>query len=214
VSRNHLSGLFVCEGTSDFPLADIVELLYAERGLRLRLSRPDYEALRGVRHDVESRLIAGAQLMDTDFDLAVVHRDADNAGWQARRQEIVQAHASSKVECNIVPIIPITMTEAWLLLDEQAIRDVAGNPNGRVDLSLPKLHEVERLADPKAKLRECLLLAANERGRRRQNIARRFSQNRAQLLERLDINGPVSRLESWLKLIADIEGCIASLTNY
>jgi hypothetical protein len=146
VSQKNLSGLFVCEGTSDVPLASIVELLYAERGLPLRLSRPDYQSLQGVGQDVKSKLIAGASLMDKAFDIAVVHRDADNQGWQARRQEIEQAHVESGVECSIIPIIPVTMTEAWLLLDEQAIRDVAGNPNGKTSLSLPKAHEAERIA--------------------------------------------------------------------
>lgn len=50
----------------------------------------------------------------------------------------------------VVPVIPGRMTEAWLRLDEAAIRRVAGNPNGRTKLGLPKLHEVESVADPKA----------------------------------------------------------------
>jgi hypothetical protein len=206
-----LSGLYVCEGSSDVPLADIVEFLYAERGCALRLSRPNFEALRGVRRDVKSKLVAGARLIDEPFNLAVVHRDADRAGWQERRDEIESALTASGVVCDLIPVIPITMTEAWLLLDEQEIREVAGNPNGREVLSLPKTHEAERVADPKALLRECLLQAASARGRRRQTVASRFSQHRAQLLQRLDINGPVTQLTSWKMLIADIDRCVESL---
>lgn len=206
-----LSGLYVCEGSSDEPLADIVEFLYAERGRVLRLSRPNFEALRGVRRDVKSKLVAGARLIDAPFDIAVVHRDADRAGWQERRREIERALADSGTVCDLIPVIPVTMTEAWLMLDEQEIREVAGNPNGREVLALPKTHEAERIADPKALLRQCLLQAASTRGRRRQTIASRFSQHRAQLLQRLDIHGPVTQLTSWKMLIADIDRCIESL---
>lgn len=208
-----LSGLYICEGSSDYPLASIVEYLYAERGRTLQLSRPDYDALRGVGRDVRSKLVAGAQLMDGPFNLAVVHRDADRAGWQKRRSEIECALEASAINCGLIPIIPITMTEAWLLLDEQEIRHVAGNPNGRASLSLPKTHEVEGIADPKALLRECLLQAASVRGRRRETVAKRFSQHRAQLLERLDIHGPVTELSSWRMLIADVENCIEALSG-
>ena len=203
-----LSGLFLCEGTSDEPLADIVEYLFAERDRRLILSRPNLEAFSKIGHDVESKLIAGSQLMDKPFDLAVVHRDADNAGWRARRDEIEQAMTGSEVECGLIPIIPVRMTEAWLLLDEQEIRDVAGNPNGSFNIDLPGINEVERIADPKARLRDCLLQAANVRGRRRRTVSTRFPQHRRQLLERLDKTGPISRLPSWRMLIEDVEACI------
>jgi hypothetical protein len=211
VNPTPLSGLYICEGSSDLPLADIVEYLYAERGRELQLSRPDYATLRGVGRDVRSKLVAGAQLMDGPFNLAVVHRDADQAGWQARRAEIEDALATSEIECGLTPVIPITMTEAWLLLDEQEIRVVAGNPNGRAPISLPKRHEVEGIADPKALLRECLLQAASMRGRRRETVSKRFPQHRAQLLERLDIHGPVTGLSSWQSLIADVERCAEAL---
>jgi hypothetical protein len=40
MSNRQFSGLFICEGTSDQPLADIIETLFIERGLTVRLSRP------------------------------------------------------------------------------------------------------------------------------------------------------------------------------
>lgn len=97
------------------------------------------------------------------------------------------------------------MTEAWLILDEQAIRTVAGNPRGRAVLGLPKWHEVESHADPKSLLNECLIKAAEVSGRRRERIAKRFNQNRRQLLERLDKDGPVKKLDSWQSLVSDVD---------
>jgi hypothetical protein len=101
------------------------------------------------------------------------------------------------------------MTEAWLLLDEQAIRQVAGNPNGRANLGLPTFREIERVADPKARLRECLLAASDATGRRRDMVRNRFPEHRRQLLQRLDPNGPVASLKAWQALLDAIEHIIA-----
>lgn len=199
-----LNGLFVSEGTSDGPLAEIVTSLFMQRGVPVRLSTPDFEYLDKVKKDVESRLIAGAQLVNGSLDLIVVHRDADSVGSAARRKEIEQA-ATPLDSRFVLPVIPIRMTEAWLLLDEGSIRRVAGNPRGRAPLPLPKVHEVERVADPKSLLQQCLLEAADHSGRRRDKVAKRFPQHRRQLLERLDCTGPVTGLSSWQQLVNDIE---------
>jgi hypothetical protein len=45
------------------------------------------------------------------------------------------------------------MTEAWLLIDEKAIREAAGNPKGRQPLNLPKPSKTEELSDPKETLK-------------------------------------------------------------
>ncbi|WP_248965912.1 DUF4276 family protein [Sphaerisporangium perillae] len=206
------TGLFVSEGTSDLPLADLVESLFIDRGVPVRLSKPDFAPLGGVAKDVKSRLEAGRRLLHDSVDLLVVHRDSDNAGYETRRSEIERAVDSLGVLSSLVPVIPIRMTEAWLLLDEMAIREVAGNPRGRQDLKLPKNHEVERVADPKKLLQQCLLVAADSSGRRHERTAKRFSHHRRQLLARLDRLGPVSELSSWKRLVADIDSVVQGWT--
>ncbi|MEU7001761.1 hypothetical protein [Nonomuraea sp. NPDC046570] len=197
--------MFVAEGTSDLPLADIVEALFVDRGVTVRLSKPDFSLLDSVPRDVESRIAAGFRLVRGPVDVVVVHRDSDNAGYDARRGEIERAVLSAGLASSIIPIVPIRMTEAWLLLDEAAIRQVAGNPRGRENLKLPKVHEVEGVPDPKQLLRDCLLRAGEETGRRRERMVKRFCQHRRQLLERLDRAGPVSKLTGWKRMVDDIE---------
>ncbi len=200
------SGLFLAEGSSDAPLGDLVQALLLARGVNVSLTRPDFDLLEDrVPRDLGSRMIAARTLMRDDVDVVVIHRDADNVGAEARRGEMVAALDRACSGARLIPVIPVRMTEAWLLLDEQAIRRVAGNPSGRVDLALPKTLEVERLADPKAKLRECLLTAADVTGRRRERLDRRFDSNRRQLLERLEPEGPVMQLTSWQALLRDVE---------
>lgn len=202
------SGLFVAEGTSEAPLADVVESLFLDRGASIVLSRPDFTRLGNVPKDVRSRSTAGGRLRRDPPDVVVVHRDADNAGHDERLDEIRTALEGSLPESALVPVIPIRMTEAWLLLDEPAIRHVAGNPRGRAPLPLPKRREVERAADPKQILAECLLAAANVSGRKRQQLASRFPQNRRQLLERLDLCGPVRELRAWREMVAAIDSVV------
>lgn len=98
-------------------------------------------------------------------DLLFVHRDAEGIAYAERRNEIPTAN-------DIVPVIPVRMTEAWLLIDEGAIRLAAGNPSGRAALPLPKVSQLEGLADPKARLVELLMTASEHRGRRRSQFNR------------------------------------------
>ncbi len=58
------------------------------------------------------------------------------------------------------------MQEAWLLLDETAIRTAAGNPHGRCLLELPPVKDLESLPNPKAVLHELLRQASELHGRR------------------------------------------------
>ena len=60
----------------------------------------------------------------------------------------------------------ILTLEAWLLIDQSAIRRAAGNPNGTVDLVLPPIGQLESITDPKECLYD-LLKAACELGGRR-----------------------------------------------
>ncbi|MGH3253730.1 MAG: hypothetical protein ACRDOI_46985 [Trebonia sp.] len=96
------------------------------------------------------------------------------------------------------------MTEAWLLLDEGEIRQVAGAPNGKMALKLPKPKQVESITDPKSRLRETLALASGLSGRKLQQFNDHFSRHRAQLLERINPDGPICDVPSWRDFNADL----------
>ncbi|MBA3849476.1 MAG: hypothetical protein C0502_05700 [Opitutus sp.] len=106
-------------------------------------------------------------------NLLFVHRDAES---QTREQRLQEIHEASRALRSVhVPIIPIRMTEAWLLFAEDAIRRAAGNPNGTAALNLPPLNRVERRIDPKYDLRQALLGASMLSGRQ----LRKFDENAA-----------------------------------
>ena len=96
-----------------------------------------------------------------------------------------------------LPVIPVRTTEAWLLLDEAAIRRVAGNPRGRQPLRLPRPSQVENVSDPKETLRNALADASGKQGRRLQTTRKSFNQHRRILLEQLPVGGALKQVPAW-----------------
>ncbi len=98
-------------------------------------------------------------------DVLFVHRDAERETRQKRLDEIKSA-IQNRTQYLHIPVIPIRMQEAWLLIDEAALRQAAGNPSGRERIKLPKVNQLELLSDPKNKLYELLRKASGLSGRR------------------------------------------------
>lgn len=105
-----------------------------------------------------------------DIDILFIHRDAEREAPQNRFDEIKQAIDAITDTPPHVCVVPVRMTEAWLLIDENAIRDAASNPNGKVKLDIPPLKKIEDLPDPKKVLHELLRQASELRGRRLKNF--------------------------------------------
>jgi hypothetical protein len=110
-----------------------------------------------------------------------------------------------------VAVVPVQETEAWLLLDESAIRRVAGKPSGRNDLNLPRPANVETVARPKERLKGALLAAAEVTGRRRKRFEADFASQRRLLLQRLPVGGPLSQVPAWVAMKAALKKAIARL---
>lgn len=101
---------------------------------------------------------AEAAIKIYECDILVVHRDAEAIPAEDRIEEI--RGFLTNLNKPYIPIVPIRMSEAWLLIDEQAIRSAANNPNGKKRLDIPKINRLERIADPKDVLFEKLKLAS------------------------------------------------------
>lgn len=125
--------------------------------------------------DLRSR-IAHALAEFPQSRIAFVHRDAERAAFTTRYKEIERALPASEARARpCVAIVPVRMTEAWLLTSEKAIRGAAGNPNGRVPLSLPKTSRLEALPNPKNTLLSLLREAKSSKPR----LRRKFDAERA-----------------------------------
>lgn len=93
------------------------------------------------------------------YDIIFVHRDAESETIDSRVNEVREAVVDVLGGLPAVAVVPIRMTEAWLLLDELAIREVAGRPSGTENLDLPPVRSVETIPNPKELLKDVLLRA-------------------------------------------------------
>ncbi len=193
--------VLVGEGSSDDGLIPHLENLCIELGAsEVTGASLDYQRLKqSIRKTVEAKLQA-AMLLEPTANLFFVHRDADSQDPVPRISEITEAVSRCGLEKPWVSVVPVQETEAWLLLDEAAIRTVAGRPRGRRSLDLPHPREVESVTSPKEKLQEALVNASELIGRRLARFRREFPAHRHLLLQRLPTGGALFEVQSWSRL--------------
>ena len=156
------------DGSSDRALIPHLTWLLKENGI----SMPIYAEWAELRHlpNVPQGLVEKItkSLELYPCDIIFIHRDAEREPTENRKAEILAA--LSEVNGVEVPlsicVIPVRMLESWLLSDAQAIRRASGNPHGKVNLSLPRLNQIENIPNPKELLCNILRTASESSGRR------------------------------------------------
>lgn len=195
--------VFLREGSSDDGLLDHLQTLLVSAG-----ADEAFGERRVVSGSTEEKL---RKFVDEDFhvDVLFVHRDADGAGRDARVNEIRLAAESIEGCPPVVPVVPVRCTESWLLVEEEAIRTVAGQPNGSQRIDMPPVSHVEGIADPKTRLKDLIAEASGREGAALSKLNGEFGRNRSVLLRRLDPFGAVASLSSWAALVDDIDEFMA-----
>jgi hypothetical protein len=146
-------------------------------------------------------------------DLLFVHRDAEREP-RANRVAEIQA-AIQRISSDLfagrpyVCVVPVRMTEAWLLFDEDAIRLAAGNPRSATPLCLPPLSKVEDLPDPKTVLNEILLRATEKPVRRLRKF--RTGQAVQRLAELIQDFSPLRKATAFQTLEQELRTVLANL---
>jgi Domain of unknown function (DUF4276) len=125
---------------------------------------------KSLRDSFQKRIQKSIELYPCD--LLFIHRDAEKEDYKTRFDEIQRAitQARSFVTMPAVCVIPIRMTEAWLLFEITAIRSAASNPKGKIALQLPDIKRIEEHPDPKMLLYDLLKQAADLNQRRMQRF--------------------------------------------
>lgn len=133
-------------------------------------------------------------------DLLCVHRDAEREPRETRVREIRAAWGglSDVARPPALCVVPIRMSEAWLLFDQAALRRAAGDPNGKQSLALPRPTDVEQLPDPKSHLRQVMREASGLPGRRRHSI--NLSEYGRRVAELTDDFSPLRSLSAFTAL--------------
>ena len=149
------------DGSSDEALLPVIDWLIEQHFTDLRFQSQFVRDLGKVGSNLLSRIDAALRLFPCD--LLILHRDAEKESHAFRYAEVRRAGDQRDQRC--VPVVPVKMTEAWMLSDEGAIRAAAGNRYGKNTLELPDKTHWESLKDPKQVLVNALAKASEKSGR-------------------------------------------------
>jgi hypothetical protein len=180
------------DGATERALRPILEWLLGQvsflqrRGFTVQVAAP--------AADLGSRLVRAVQ--EYPCDILFVHRDAEREPREKRVEEIRRAVVAAGIPA-CVPVVPVRMTEAWLLIEEGAIRRAAGNPNGEASLPLPKTASLENVPDPKKLLRDCLIEASEKTGRRLHQFERDLPDRVQRVAELISDFSPLRQLPAF-----------------
>ena len=208
MTTRSVSFAFLCEGSSDRGLIAHLETLLVHFGAQEATGMPGPQ--KGTIPARLQQLLAEAT--GAGINMVFIHRDSDGPDREGREREIRQGVEESGFPHPFIPVIPVQETEAWLLLDEQAIRDVVAS-KGKQPLRLPKPNAIEGTRKPKEILQKALLAASETSGRRLKKEKNSFNHHRRMLLQRFDPFGAVRDLPSWQRLERDIQRALAQLEN-
>ncbi len=79
--------------------------------------------------------------------------------------EQVKSWSHKKYCQNLVVVVPVQMTEAWMLADTQLLRDEIGTDKSQVELGIHK--KPEEYADPKEVIKNAIIISRHKETRRR-----------------------------------------------
>lgn len=194
-----LSIALIGDGSSDAGLWPVILWVLIDRFAdRLNVRQAGFQRRGGID--------PGACLLDVlrrfEPDLVIFHRDAEGEALAIRRAEI-------PVESGIVvPIIPVRMTEAWLLIEPLAIAKAADNPGAR-GLRVPSTREIEAIKDPKGLLEGLLLEAADITGaRHRARFMRDLAARKRAVADYITSFGPLRELNAFKRFEEDLCGWV------
>jgi hypothetical protein len=195
----------VTDGSSDDALIPPLSWLLREQGVACAISPTwaDLSRLRQRPKGLQERIRWALDLYPCN--LLFVHRDAENQSPALRRAEIRESLKNLSATMLLPPdvcVVPIRMTEAWLLFEEKALRWVAENPNGKMALALPRITELENRPDPKEDLYELLRTASGLHGRRLRKFSTIGSARR--VADRLESFAPLRALSAFQALEEDL----------
>lgn len=199
--------LLVGDGPSDAVLGVIIDWALLERGV---IGNGEFADARRYPGPIADRIRAALQDVIPALDILFLHRDAEKEPLDVRREEIVRGADANQLQMPYVRVIPVRMTEAWLLSSEAALRSAAGNPNGIRALSLPRIKDLETLPDPKRMLSSLLLDAASHRPRLRKKLDLSEAVHRVPIYT--DTFAPLRRLKAFQAFEADLDSALLKLS--
>ncbi len=198
----------ITDGSSDKILLPVLKWLLKTwlPDVSLQERWVDFGSLPNRPITLEGKIVRAIQTYPCD--ILFIHRDAEREPFQQRVQEIEKAYQQAKIYLpnDSLPyhicVIPVRMSEAWFLFNENAIRQASGNPNGKIKLHLPAIKEIEDMPDPKKELYALLEHSSELTGRKLKNFNPAKQIHR--MAENIDDFSPLRALSAFQRLEADV----------
>lgn len=203
-----ITATLITDGSSDKLLAPLIGLIFNEHAT-LPYQINCAENLPPLASGLRSRIESALDLFPCNF--LFVHRDAENIEASKRQLEIESSWPDSSQTTMLVTVVPVRMTEAWLITNEKPIRSAVGNPNGTEPLGLPTVKNIESSLDPKEVLFSALKAASGRNSSRKRKLnPHQFRYRVSELTEDLE---PLRKLKSFRHLEAQVKQLLTQLES-
>lgn len=140
-----------------------------------------------------------------------MHSDSDKDSYEERFLHkftpVLESLKANPEGCDLlIPIIPVRMTEAWMLADKELFKDEIGSDDTDAELGLDK--RPESIADPKMLIENDLRMLARKRSRKYDAVA--ISELYDMLGSKVSVE-KLSLLPSFVKFLESVRGALTAL---
>ncbi|MDE0364839.1 MAG: hypothetical protein OXP09_04630 [Gammaproteobacteria bacterium] len=195
--KRQLTYTIIADGGSDRILVPIIQWAIHRLDPVVEIIEPEFE-----------KRIGGIEAFFEAYEfstmLVFAHRDSENQSLVERAREFEGLNLN-----RVVPVIPVRMSEAWLLIDGRAIAEAAGSPSTMVQV--PKLSQIEQIANPKELLDQHLFEAAGSpAGRQGKKFKRSKVERRINVASCISDYSPLESLSGFVQF----QKCLAEAYPY
>lgn len=211
---------YITEGTTDVRFLDnIIERTFSEAAMACKGVIEVYapQHIPTQKKTFKEKVLEAAEAADQQGLMVLcVHTDADDFSDAKARAERIRPSLEAVLKSghdnickNLVAIVPVQMTEAWLLADEAVLLDAMISSKSLRELGIE--HTPESYNDPKAKIIEAI-----------RSVHQHKSKRHRQQVSISDLYGPVGQqcdlkklrsLSSFQKFEEEVKGSLKNL-NY
>lgn len=182
--NRQLAWSVVADGGTDSLLVPIIQWAVHRLDPGVEILEPEFRKRIGTVAEFLAKYETGAMLI-------FVHRDSENLGIDERLTEFEALERQG-----VVPVVPVRMSESWLLFDGPAIASAAGSPSSQVPV--PGVAEIEAIPDPKDRLDALLFQAAGAPvGRRGKIFKRSIASRRVSVAEHITDYSPLENVPAF-----------------
>lgn len=182
--NRQLAWSIVADGGTDLLLVPVIQWAVHRLDPGVEILEPEFRKRQGSVVEFLATYSTGAMLV-------LVHRDSENFTLDERRREFETVERQ-----DFVPVVPVRMSEAWLLFDGPAIAKAAGSPTSQVPV--PGVAQIENIPDPKGLLDELLFRAAGApTGRHGRRFMRDIVRRRVSVAEYITDYSPLENVPAF-----------------